>query len=754
MSAAAVRFLKELRRRRVFRTAGLYVVAAWLVLQAANILFPGWGVPGEAIRFLFWAALVGFPVALVFGWIFEITPEGIRRTQPVSSEAELREAMPLGRKDYLLLLAFVIVIGLIVYDTSGRVLRTAAVVEDEIRPWVAEIVENSVAVLPFANLSPDPEQDNFADGISEEILNRLSAFRELKVIARTSSFAFKDSGYEMKRISGLLGVEYLLQGSIRRDSGHIRIAAQLVDHSGVQIWTETFDRELGAVFALQDEIAEAVAISIASWIVPPSAKAREPDLEAYQQYLIGRDLLAWRSPGWLNRSVERFTRAIELDPEYAEPYAERAIALFFAAGSTDEKGELERAREDIDTALALKPDLAIAYAARGLLTMFSGQRDAVEGEALLRRALALDPNLVIALNLLSIALIEQGRHDESQEPLRLAARIDPLSPMVTYNLVLEEARRGRFAEAEPRLLRLLEIPQPSLITSVRLGELYTQAGRLVEATGMAKRGILMVAAAAGPEAQWVYEALISSYARLGNFQRARYWQDRYERAEPGNYVRRVMRYVLFAGHLDWDEMLSGVLGVLDGAGMDQADVPPMGILSIGTLQALTGEYGDAMITLEPLIDPGVARQGLQGPEIDARHGLAWAWLQIGATERAMALLGLLDRYYQDLRNAGRLHMSGELFAYARNTVLLGDTDRALDLLEQAVESGWRGYYAIQRDPRWDSVREDPRFVETMARVKADIVVQRARMEGIDAEDDFAARLDALLAARKAQGARP
>jgi adenylate cyclase len=246
-----LRFLKELRRRRVFRTAGLYVVAAWLLLQVANIVLPAWGIPDAAIRYLILAVLLGFPVALVFGWIFEITAEGIRRTQPVASEADLLESLPLKRSDFLILTAFVAVLGLIAFDATGRVLRTTVeVAEPEHRPWLAELVENSVAVLPFDNLSPDPEQAFFADGISEEILNRLAAFQELKVIARTSSFAFKDSGFDIARISGLLGVEYLLQGSIRREAGRIRIAAQLIDHTGVQVWTETFDRELGGIFAL------------------------------------------------------------------------------------------------------------------------------------------------------------------------------------------------------------------------------------------------------------------------------------------------------------------------------------------------------------------------------------------------------------------------------------------------------------------------------------------------------------------------
>ncbi len=305
--SAVVRFLRELRRRRVFRVAGLYVVAVWLLMQAANFLFPAWGIPAAAITYLLWAGLLGFPVALVFGWVFHISAQGIRRTQPVTSQDELLRSLPLRRADYAILTAFLVVVAAIVHDTSGRVMKTAtATGSGEWRPSAAEIEPHSVAVLPFADLSPERDQEYFTDGISEEILNRLLAFRELKVIARTSSFAFKDSGYDIARISGLLGVKYLLQGSMRRDGQQLRMSAQLVDNTGVQVWSSSFDRQLGGIFQLQDEIAEAVARSIAPQIAPPEAEQRLPDLAACDAYLAGRAIVAGRESGWSLRALVHF----------------------------------------------------------------------------------------------------------------------------------------------------------------------------------------------------------------------------------------------------------------------------------------------------------------------------------------------------------------------------------------------------------------------------------------------------------------
>jgi TolB-like protein/Tfp pilus assembly protein PilF len=756
VSESSARFVKELRRRRVFRTAGLYVVGAWLVLQAATMLFPGWGVPGEAIRFLFWAILLGLPVALVFGWIFEITPDGIQRTRPVDSPEELAATLPLGRRDYLILAAFLIVIGLIVVDATGRVMRTAPVVGDDPHPRPAEVVENSLAVLPFTNLSADPGHEPFADGISEEILNRLSAFNELKVIARTSSFLFKDSGYDVRRICDLLGVEYLLQGSVRRDNGHLRISAALVDRSGFQLWHATLDRELGGIFALQDEIAEAVATSILPQIAPPPAAMRLPDLEAYEQYLLGRDLLAARTPGWHARSQQHFSRAIELDPEFAEAYAERAIVLTFQSGLSEiDGGTLDRAQHDIDTALSLKPNLARAHAAQ---VMVHWEREPAESKAreqMLLHILALDPNMVDALNWLAMSYTQQGRRNESEAVLRRAARIDPLAPAVNFNLALAESARGDSAQAEERLLRLLEIPEPSDLAFVGLLRLYQRNGRLVDALQTSKRQILHRAKGDTGLEPGVFLELPWNYVMLGMWEQAEYWQAWSERRWPDIYFVRLfrMRVARHAGLIESGQYAAEFRAALAETGTEIDRLPLFFGLVYGEAQALSGEYDGAIETLEPLAGPGrTLPPGISG-DIHPRQALAWAWLQTGEPERAVALLEPVDGFLTQRLAAGEfVSDSNWLASFALNTVVLGDESRAIELLERAVDAGWRDYYLMIHDPRWDALREHPQVVDLLARVKAEIERQRAELEAIEAEEDFAARLDAALAANEARAA--
>lgn len=749
--------LQELRRRRVFRTAGLYVVGVWLLMQAADILFPAWGIPDAAIRLLLWAGLLGFPVALVFGWIFEITPDGIKRTRPVDSPEELAAGRPLGRKDYLILAAFLVVISLIVVDTAGRVMRTAPVVGEDPYPRRAEVVENSVAVLPFTSLSADPEHEPFADGISEEILNRLSAFDELKVIARTSSFLFKDSGYDVRRICDLLGVEYLLQGSVRRDNGHLRISAALVDRDGFQLWHATLDRERGDIFALQDEIAEAVATNIVPQIAPPPAPTGLPDLAAYEQYLIGREFMAARTTGWLDRSLEHFNRAIELDPEFAEPYAERAIALVFERNRAEDYDEpLERAQRDLDIALALKPNLARAYAAQGLLDQTRTPADHAGSEAVLRRALALDPNMVDALNWLSITLGRQGRRTDSEDVLRRAARIDPLAPAVNYNLAMRDFASGNLAEAEGRLLRLLEIPEPAPMAFLGLVRLYHWTGRLSDAVQTRKWHALSTAERDGSLPPGIVLELAFNYVPLGMQERAVYWQAWAERRWPDLPDVRLHRFKIhvYSGLVDTEQFAAGFRATLAEAGMEIDRLPLVLTLVYGELQALSGEYEGALDTLEALVGPGRPLPDVYGPFVgDARHALAWAWLQTGETSKAMALLEPIDETRTQQLAAGKFVSDTNWLAYfARNTLLLGDEARAIDLFARAVDAGWRDYYLMIQDPRWDALREHPQGVDLLARVKNEIEDQRAELEAIEAENDFAARLDAALAANEARAA--
>jgi adenylate cyclase len=613
----------------------------------------------------------------------------------------------------------------------------------------AQAPHNSIAVLPFVNMSSDPESAYFCDGISEEILNRLADFPELHVIARTSSFALKDSGLDARQLSGLLGVRYLLQGSVRKDVGRVRIAAQLVDDSGAQVWSKAYDRELRGIFAIQQEIAEAVAINVVPRIAARSRAQYEapPNLDAYQHYLAGRAIMATRPPRFWELAEEQFKQAVGIDPQYAEPQTELAILWALSVGWYGDLDkatkQAERAQEAIDRALSLKPDFARVYVAQGVLLFNRHPPDYPLAEAALRKALTLNPNMVDASNWLAGLLVDRGQEAEALAVMERAARIDPLATPLMSNLAMFYLVRGDPARSEQSIRRVLELPQPSYLSYQQLVNLYFDTGRLVEAHEMAKRLVLSYAQSTEPS-MW-YPLLALSYARLGLWERADYWLTRYERAGHHEFhvpeVTGFNRPELLRLQGRYQEMARALQATLESAsGERPARGPASGY---GILQALAGDYRGAVQTLGPQVDVG--EPSLSDVEaVNARHALAWAYLNSGATDRAHRILRELERRYREREARGWLHMSVDLALFAQNAVLAGDKELAIERLRQAIEAGWRDYYSVSSDPRWRALSNEPRFKELMANVKADVDAQRAQLQRVEDKDDFVARLDSAL----------
>ncbi len=732
-------FIRELRRRRVFRTAGIYIVSAWLLLQVADVLFPGWGLPDAAINVLFVAALIGFPLALVFGWFYDITTHGIVRT-PSAEEEGAEMPLALQRRDYLILTALGVVGVAILTQTTREVVempRVAEVTELQVSV-VEEKLPNSIAVLPFANISDDPDNEYFCDGISEEIRNRLGSHAGLNVIGRNSSFQFKNSDYTIRRISDLLGSRYLLQGSVRKQDNALRISTELVDETGAQLWSNTFDRTLGDVFSIQAEIAELVATTIVPQIALPTSSPYEPSLEAYEYFLEGRELLRKRIDV-KGRARERLRKAIEIDPQYAAAYAELAITEVFYTNTAE---DIAAASELIDTALRLEPGLPRALAARAFSLLQQDDSDYAVAEIVLRDVLTRDPNMVDALDWLSRALRGQGKRLEAEATLEKAVRLDPLHGSIAANVAGSSAERGDFETAERRLLRLLEIPQPAFNTYQTLRDFYWHTGRLVDMNAVAKRQVLTLGRH--------YMGLSFSYALMGLWDQASYWDAR-------TMVDTNWFWAKFFGPTsvpylqgryrdslaEWDK-------VLVAEGKTLSELPDLVALFYGDTQALAGDVAGAIQTLAPVIAPPrpVNYNEFDQFELDAVHSLAWSYEQAGMPEKGRAILESLERQIEETQRLGLLHMSNDLFFYARNALLMGEKDLALERLEQAVEAGWRDYYVQQNDPRWAPLAEDPRYQALMAEVKADVDRQRAEVERIDAEEDFVARLDAARAERQ------
>ncbi|TVP85330.1 MAG: adenylyl cyclase, partial [Thioalkalivibrio sp.] len=363
-----------MKRRNVVRVAAAYAVVAWVLIQAADILFGNFGAPDWVFRSLVVVIALGFPLALLLSWAYELTPEGVKRTEEVPVEHPVTGFT--GRRlDFAIIGILVLALGWFAWDRFGPEGVSAP---DGIR-------EASIAVLPFVDMSPGGDQAYFGDGLSEEILNLLAGIRELKVSGRTSSFAFRGTSVSIPEIGRSLGVAHVLEGSVRRSDDRLRITAQLIETAtGFHLWSETYDRRLADVFAIQDEIAGSIANALRLTLAGSTGDATS-DLEAYDLYLRARTLIYGRAPTGLAEARLLIDEALALDPDYAPALAASGeLSMLLSAyqggyGYIPEREANAAARIALERALELDPKLADAHAAMGLL--FINLKDYTAAEA-------------------------------------------------------------------------------------------------------------------------------------------------------------------------------------------------------------------------------------------------------------------------------------------------------------------------------------------------------------------------------------
>jgi len=451
-------FFAELKRRNVYKVAVAYIVGGWALSQGIAQVFPVFDVPNWAIRFVVLLIIVGLPVALVLVWAFEITPQGIKRT-------ETADAMPQPGRQKNNAWIYVVVVGTIVsigLFFLGR--YTAGNAASRNSEAASALPQKSIAVLPLVNESGDPKDEYFSDGLSEELIAALAQISGLRVIGRSSSFRFKDRKEEPKAIGEKLGVGTLLDGTVRKQGDRVRIVAELVNAAdGIQLWTRTFDRQLKDIFAVQQEIAEAVAESLKVKLFGiqenPSQIATN-NVEAHNAYLQGHFHLLRRNAEDFRKAIDYYDQAIELDPLYALAFAERAEAWAFLGDLTGQRPTAyPKARSDAERAVAIAPALAEARAALGWVRCLADWRFA-EGLAELKRAKELSPANPTANDLLARIIVYLGRFDEAERQARQAVELDPLSTVTQANLSRVLLYAGKLDEADAAARKSAEL-QPS-----------------------------------------------------------------------------------------------------------------------------------------------------------------------------------------------------------------------------------------------------------------------------------------------------
>jgi adenylate cyclase len=456
-------FIQELKRRNVVKVAVLYAIVTWLVLQIAELLFEVLGLPDQWLRLVLALFMLGLPFVLIFSWVFELTPEGVKREKDIDRDSSVTPQTG-QRINVVIIVLLVVAVATVALDRlmpEQAAEPVVAVVEEAIVETGA--AENSIAVLPFADLSAAGDQEYFSDGIAEEILNVLVRIDGLEVASRTTSFGFKGrESLGIPAIAEKMSVRHVLEGSVRKAGDTVRITAQLIDaQSDKHLWSETYDRQLSAesIFTIQDEIAGAIAEQLGALMNTGGndarAKVETQDLEAYELYLKAHKLFIERSD--VGQAVELFELAVEKDPGFARAWAGLAASYFVAPGWVgDGRDYSALAINAANTAIALNPDLALPYAALGGQLTLRPPLDFDAGIAMFDEALRRDPKETSAFLWRGIANMGLGYFDRAKQDLNRCLEVDPAYENCRRHLAITNLYMGDFAAAERQYERGLQ----------------------------------------------------------------------------------------------------------------------------------------------------------------------------------------------------------------------------------------------------------------------------------------------------------
>ncbi|MEJ2384217.1 MAG: tetratricopeptide repeat protein [Xanthomonadales bacterium] len=666
----------ELRRRKVFRGIGFYLVGAWTLLQVAEVVVEPAGLPSWTLTALLYVAVVGFPLAVWLAWRYELTEHGLVRTRP-ATDADSAADYSLKSSDYVIFAAMVAVVAAILWQGLSDI-RSAAERTEERQQVAAEAereaVENSVAVLPFTDLSLDGDQAFLGEGIADTVLHVLSQVKGLTVTARTSSFAFRDRNLTVDKIAAELGVAHILEGSVQRAGDQVRIIARLIDaRNGRELWSGNFDRAPGQIFAVQDEIAGEVVTALSVTLLEDDrerlADQYRPDLEAYENYVIGRRELDKGTADSVTRAVTRFQKAIEIDPDYALAHVALANAKRTAGEVTGGSGDFNEIRKEaqrlVEHALELDPTLAEAWNTKAML--YAEEKEFEKSAAAIRKALELNPNSADAWAGYWNYLLLIDEKEAALDAIRKAVELDPESSRYQASLARQLFDLGR---AEEAIYVLKE--------NVRRHMQYWQL--------------------------WDFEQALETFDRL------------IERAPEDLDARQWAAWL----RDDLDEAIR--VGELEIAQrpmfwypkMQQADSLALAGRWEGVIELVTQAYPDLMSDTPTIND---------WSQWGARR-LAGALLKTGRQEQAYRLI---DATLEHIQRSRKLQAGGwmagpeDALLYA----LLGDDDAALRALDAAISQGWMFYsHAVIRDPALDGLRENPRFMALVDRLQQNLARER------------------------------
>jgi TolB-like protein/Flp pilus assembly protein TadD len=657
-------FFAELKRRNVYKVAVAYGVVGWLVIQVCATIVPALHMPEVVTTAVVVLVLLGFPIALVIAWAFEMTPQGMKRTEDVRPDEKIPQW---SRRKFA---ALILIIAIAAASLLGyQVFRTKPQTSSSGNS--SDVPLKSIAVLPFENLSEDKANAYFAEGIQDEILTRLSKIADLKVISRTSTQRYKSAPNDLREIAKQLGVANILEGSVQKANDQVRISVQLINAlNDSHLWAETYDRKLIDVFQIETDLAQKIATSLEAKLSGREKKeiasTGTNNPEAYDAYLHAIALSNRQSVHDLQESIDFAQRAVELDPNYAQAWCWLAIAesqKYFYPEHTE--AQLAKARAAVETVIRLAPDSAEKAAALGFFDYYC-LRDFDGALAQLGVAHERAPNDANALLAMGLVKRRQGQIDESIALQREAAALDPLNQDIWVNLGRGLRGLRRFDEARTMIDRAHALAPNDMEILAQRAETYFAQGDLTTAWK------IMEPLDFPPTERGFGAKLV-----LLIFQR------RYDEAE---------RMVL--------------------AALARKDIPPLmvaiGHSSLGHLHLVKGDRAGAESLFSQAESELKQLRAAGNDGVFLRSSLLEVEANLSHQEEARALIdSLLETDRGDLWQLPRTEES-----IARAYVALHDFDRAIPLLQHAISAPAADSLTLaylRTDPSWDPIRNDPRF---------------------------------------------
>src|SRR5437867_2110585 len=541
-------FFAELKRRNVYKVAVAYIVAGWALSQGIAQVFPVFDVPNWAIRLVVLLIILGLPIALVLAWTFELTPQGIKRT-------ETADAMPETARQkkhtwiYVVVIAGLFSIGLFFLGRYSA--KNATPRQSE----AATVSQKSIAVLPFDNLSRDPDNAYFAEGVQDEILTRLAKVADLKVISRTSTQHFKSAPDNLPQIAKQLGVAHILEGSVQKASDQVRVNVQLINAlTDAHLWGDTYDRKLTDIFAVESEIAKTIADILQAKLSGSEQHAiaarTTENTEAHQLYLKGRFFWNKRTGNDLKKSIDYFEQAIAADPNYALAYAGIADAYVLLPGYSagTPRDCYPKAKAAAKKALELDETLAEAHTTLAM-AIWLYDFDSSQATREFQRAIELNPNYATAHHWFSLGLASLGRFDDAIAEGKRAVELDPLSLVINADLGADYYLARRYDEAIAQQRKTLEMDPGFYYAHFILGEALAAKGAFEQAIEEYRK------AHALDDDPWVLGLLGHAYASSGNKTEALKILDQLKELSTQRYVSAYSFTILYLGLGDKQEAL-------------------------------------------------------------------------------------------------------------------------------------------------------------------------------------------------------